>query len=691
MMLAKLDPISITTIREKGLNSIVDWFDQHKQWFYTLGWIYLRNQQQMEELFYRSILKVEKEWPCLKSETPFEMWVTSIFIDNCRELSGDGSLHASEESEQRQDLFKALEPLIEYEKEAVVLTYVQGFSHEEAAQLLQVSAEKIKELLFSGIQSLRKEMGVGSTFNGCKEYQKDYIDYLERTMVRSKKIDFEIHLYHCRACQEDLGTFREVMQTMLNIANKMEGLHVPSSFMENIKARLTEKERQRQQRSKKRKRIGFAFAGVFALLMGIGFFTGAFAYLYYSWTEDNPELRAFLQVGHGQRLNLEEESKGVKIKIKSAIADKFQTLVFYEIEDQNADNQYMLNYDDGTYVKNESEMLSRATHHKYYPPNLKSEENRKEKNIFHGKISLPPITKDKETIKLRITKLHKLTPEASPFNGFMVDWNIGDKSGEWNFEIPVTKQPSIEYKLDGKAVVEGNSVRFDQLTIAPTMTILQFGIHNNQEKKRLEFLNFNHLKLNNKEIKCDLYGSNVMNSPQDVDWTTFQTQFDPLFGEKPKEINVQFKSAHLRFEDKCIIELDKIKKYPHTFEYVGSTISIDKFKVGKPTEMVLSNHEIRNRAYEQLQFNFVDENENTSTSSMEMDSEGVLVDKNGVKYDMNDPTISYEEIDQPRYFLTVQSLRLPENNMIPKKLIIYGYDTMKYFDDVVNIPLKDNK
>lgn len=159
MIPAKIDPISITTIREKGVGSIIDWFELHKQSFYLLGWSYLRNQQQMEELFYRSILKVHKELPRLKSETSFETWVTFIFIHTCRELSNDRSLQVSEESEPRQDLFKALDQLNEYEKEAMVLTYVKGFSHEEVAYLLQFSAEKIKELLFSGIQSLRKEMG----------------------------------------------------------------------------------------------------------------------------------------------------------------------------------------------------------------------------------------------------------------------------------------------------------------------------------------------------------------------------------------------------------------------------------------------------------------------------------------------------------------------------------------------------
>ena len=281
-MIPKIDSISITTIREKGVESIVDWFDQHKQSFYTLGWSYLRNQQQMEELFYRSIIKVHKELPRFKSETSFETWVTSIFIHTCRELSDDRSLQASEESEQHKDLFKALDQLKEYEKEAMVLTYVKGISQEEAAHLLQVSVEKMKELLFSGIQSLRKEMGYGSTFNGCKEYHKDYIDYLERTLDRSKKIDLEKHIYHCQDCQEDLATFQDVMLTLLNLTDRMEDLHVPSDFMENVKDRLAEKEKHRQQKNKKRIRNGTCYCRCFCIINGYRFFyRGVFQPLLY--------------------------------------------------------------------------------------------------------------------------------------------------------------------------------------------------------------------------------------------------------------------------------------------------------------------------------------------------------------------------------------------------------------------------
>lgn len=689
MIPVKVDSKANTSINKKSMDTIVDWFDQHNQSFYILGSSYLPDQRLVEELFYQSIVKVHKELRRFKSETSFETWVSSIFIHICRELSIDKSLQASEDSELRQELFKSLNQLNQNEREAMLLTYVKGFSHQEVAQLLQVSVEKIKELLFSVIQSLRKELDYSSAFNGCKEYHKYYIDYLERDMERSKKIDFEVHIYHCQDCQEDLATFRDVMLTLLNLTDRMKDFLVPTDFMENVKARLAEEEKRRQQKNKKRKKIAIVFAGVFALLIGIGLFTGVFSKLYYTWTEDDKELLAFLQQDLGEKLNLEAESNGVKIKIKGAVADEIQTLVFYEIEHTQEDNQYVMDYHDGISVENEYVIMNRETFPRYYPPDLESEINKEEKNVYHGKISLLPLTEENGTIKLRITKIHKLIREASNQNGFIGYDGMEYETGEWNFEIPVTKEPSIEYTLDKETVVEGIPIRFDKLTIAPTATILQYGISNELQKKRIDALNFDHIEVNNKKVKPDMFGSSF--SHQNMNWNTFQTHFGPLIGEKPKEVNIQYESVHLSFEDKKTIELDSNQEYPQTFDYAGSTISIDKVEAGQPSKVIISNHETKNRAYESFHFNIVGENQD-ETSPMEMSTEGVLVDKNGKEYDLNQNPVVFNEIEQPRYYITVQNIVLRGNKegeeVIPQRLDIYGYNTVEYLEDVVKISLE---
>lgn len=687
MIPVKIDSTSIMTIKEIGTESVIHWFEQHKQSFYTLGRFYLAHQHQIEELFYQAILNVHKEWPRLKQDTSFDMWVTSLFIQICRELSQDHGPQTEEESDPRPELLQALDQLKDDEKEAMILRYVKGFSQEEAAKILQMSVAQVKGRLFSGIRSLREQTESGESFNGCIEYHKDYIDYLERTMERPKRVDFEIHIYHCEKCQEDLATFQDVRLSLLNHTDRMEDVHVPPGFMENVKGRLVERENQRRQKNKKRKKVGVAFASIFTVLMGIGFLTGFFPNLYYTWTEEDEQLRTFLQRDLGQRVNLEAESDGVIVKIKGVVADDIQTLVFYEIEDTNEDNQYFMNYDDGVIVENRYKIMNHETYPKYFPPDLESEVNKREKNVFQGKISLLPLNTDNETIHLKINKLLKVDRESSVANQF---WGYGNnqyQTGEWNFEIPVTKQSSTEYALSGQTQIEGIPVRFENLIVAPTATSLQYSINREQTEKRVDFLNINHLEVNDKIVKVDMFGGVPMNTQQDMNWFTFQAQFDTLIGEIPKEVRVQFTSAYLTYEDDKSIPLDVTQEYPQTFEYAGSTISIDKVEVGMPTTIVLSNREVEDRAYESLQINIVGEDE-SAPISMGMESEGVIVDKNGVIYDPNTTTFSYDEIEQPRHFETVQILRLDDNNMVPKRLDISGYNTTKYLNDVVKISLE---
>jgi hypothetical protein len=312
--------------------------------------------------------------------------------------------------------------------------------------------------------------------------------------------------------------------------------------------------------------------------------------------------------------------------------------------------------------------------------------NKKEKNVYQGKISLSPIKEENGTINLRITKLLELNRVSSESNEFWAYENNQFKTGEWNFEIPVTKQPSVEYALKGHTEIEGIQVRFDQLIIAPTTTTLQYSINQSKPEKRVEFVNFDDLEVNNKIVKADMYGYMPMNSQQDMNWFAFQAQFDSLLGEKPKEVSVKLEFANLTYEEDKSIELDASQVYPQTFEYAGSTISIDKVEVGVPTTIVISNHEVENREYESLHINIVGEDESTPTN-MSMETEGVIVDRNGVKYDMNTP-YSYEEIVQPRHFETVQIIRLDGNNVIPKRLDIYGYNSTKYLNDVVKMSLE---
>lgn len=689
MIPAKIEPALNMPIRKTGVESVTDWFEQHKQSFYILGLAYLQNQSQMEELFYRSIIKVHKELRRFIQDESFKMRVLPIFIQTCREVFNEAGLQAGRELDSRPDFFKALDQLNEGEREAVALTYLNGMSRENAGDLLNVTSEKMDELLFSGMQSLKNRLGYVQSIDGCEMYRKKYIDYLEGAMARPEKIEFEIHVYHCRACQDDLASLQDAILSLKSFAEGTKEFHVPANFMESVKVKLEESDKQREAKTRKRKRIGFIFAGVIALLISFEVITGSFTNLYYAHAEENPELRGFLRQGYGKVLNLEAESDGVKVKIRSVVADDVQTLVFYEVEDTSEDYHYMINIHDGISVENMGEIMKGDTYQRYYPPHLEWEaNNNKEKNVYRGKISLLPLKKENGTIKLKISKLYKLSGLTA--ESVMAAYNnIKIETGEWNFEIPVTKHPSVEYPLNGETEVEGVPVHFEKLTIAPTTTILQYAYPMEQEDKRLEFLRFNKIEVNDKKAKAEKYPNNNF-SNQNMDWISFQANFDSLFGEKPKDVSVKFESAVLTVKDEKTIMLDASQTYPQTFEYAGSTISIDKFEIGKPTTIVISDHEVENRPYDSFWFDVMGDYE-LGAFPAEMHPEGIIVDGKGKKYNY-DEIINYEELEKPRHLTTVNTVRLQSDHngeaAIPNRVELRGYNTTKYLDDVVKIPLK---
>jgi hypothetical protein len=682
MILEKLEPISIAAIQDKGIESVVDWFDRHMEYFYTLGWFYVQNQQQMEELFYRSIVRVHKEWPRYKGDISFKIWVTTIFVQNARELSKDGGLQDSEET--REDLFKAINHLNNDDKEALILTYAASFSLEEASQILGITVDKIKVHLFSGIQSVRNQL-YGNDYHGCEEYHKHYIDYLEKLMDRPAKIEFEMHLYNCPECQADLGSFQEMAMTSLNQVEEMQGLKVPSQLLENVRKRLSEKKENRQKKNKKRKKLALIFASVFAFVMAFGFMTGALPKVYYAWAEDDEQLRSFLQQGLGKRLSLEAESAGVTVKINGVVADDIQTLVFYEIHAMEENKQYFMGFDDGVSVENEQDIMETQSYPRFSIPDAEAGMNKREKNVFYGKVALSPLKEEEGLIKLRITKIQELTNDTALRFGF----TPGEyKTGDWSFEFPATKQPSLEYSVNQQKEIEGVPIRIDKLTIAPTTTILQYAINTEKMEKRIDRIDFRTLEVNKNEVEADMYSSYFMDYQQENDWIAFQTYFDPVHGEKPKEVRAKLKSVYLSVIQPKTIDLGETQQFPQTIKYAGSDISIEKVENGQMTNVVITDNEIKNREYDSLQFDFNDGYADQPIIN-HMESKGVLIDKYGIEYDENKGPVDYEKLEQPRYFVTEQTLGIDGLEKNDMKLKITGYNALKYVKEVWDLaPVK---
>ncbi len=670
--------IAVSTIREKDMKSTYEWFYDRKDSFYKLGWIYFQQQSDLETVFHETIVKIyDEKHP--KQGKEFEPWVTSIFISICRNRVSQKTEQASSRTTELEDeIFRELDQLqIEY-KEAIAFVYLKELTIQEVAHILQVPADTVKNRLLEGIRVLRKKLNSQHFARSCKNYERKFIDYLGKTLEREEKVDLEIHLHSCIDCQRELSSIQD---TIFTLTEAGENVRMPSNFMENIENKLEETKRKRLRSRKKKNIWGMSVAAFFVLMICTGFVTNSYANMYYSWigwTESEDEqLIAYWKKGLGEPLNLVKENNGVKITIKSAIADDIQTLIYYEIEDTTNDRQYTMNMYDGVMVENEFEVLDRSVQERYYPPIFqKNTQDDDEPNVFKGKISLLPIEEDEATIELKITRLQQMFDSIESASTIPYE-EIQFLEGDWTFDIPVKKHEAIVHDLDQEIEVDGIPITLTKLTLAPTATLLDYQFENFQQNRHINTILFKEIRANDRTAKAEVYSMNWL-----------QASFEAIYPYEPDHVEIQFHALDYYQEDRATIKIQD-KELPQTFEYGGSDISIDRITIGNPTQIELTYGLSEEREFESLNIFLLPENEKDPIS-IGGSSEGVLIDREGNQYDIEDYVYNYETVEQPRYFETKHVMEIYDNasdQAIPKNLEIQGYMSSTYLDNIVEISL----
>ncbi|MEI5905566.1 DUF4179 domain-containing protein [Bacillus spongiae] len=683
MIVEQADAILLGNIRKKNMDAIITWFEQRKHLFYNTGFVFLSNTQEMEEAFYQAIVTVHNKVHRQKKDRYLEAWMASIFIKECQSISKDGLENSLLISEPSQSIIHSLSKLESHYKEHIVLAYILGFTLDEVSHILQVSIETVKSRLFTGIHLLQKESS-----ESCTNVQGTFIDYLGKNLPRPEKVELEIHLHTCEGCRHELSAFQD---TILSLSNKTDDITIPDNLIEKVKNKVAETER-RKENLKRKKTKWMVVASSFACLMiFLGFVTNGFTSVYYAWEDwqqqEDELLREYYKSGLGERLNLEKESNGVKVTIKSAIADEFQTLIYYEIEDTTGENQYMMNpYNDGITIENQHKLTNSDLIHQYFINILREKEKNKNKQVYKGTISLSPIVSDQETLEVRVTQLQKVVDDSSIGIGAYAEMDY--TSGDWHFNIPVKKHSSIEHKLDQEVEIDGTPIKFEKLTIAPTITLLEYSLHSGEENMRIQGIQFDRLesKKKNAQFNGDI-SSNLFNG----DRMTAQASFEPLYFDKLHELNVHFFSMQSSTDHFKSFEIDVSEGFPQSFQYLGNNISIERITVGNPTEIIITEEFSESRTYDQLDFEITPENEKNNFRTELSNWEYSYYDKNGNKYEEDEITYDFDTFFKLRFIPTRHEINYTYDNsdesFIPKKLKINRYIQTKYLDDVVNISI----
>ncbi|WP_053070374.1 RNA polymerase sigma factor [Alkalihalobacillus pseudalcaliphilus] len=156
----------IHQIKRNNMNILVTWFKERQTKYYRIGWSYLKNQHDIEDVTHSTILKVYENIRQLKQPDYFETWVTSIFINECKNIyrkrQKEHTQHLQEkekithtEVDLKLDLSRQVEQLDEPYKEVILLKFYSDYSLEEISMIIDIPIGTVKSRIYRGLKKLR--------------------------------------------------------------------------------------------------------------------------------------------------------------------------------------------------------------------------------------------------------------------------------------------------------------------------------------------------------------------------------------------------------------------------------------------------------------------------------------------------------------------------------------------------------
>lgn len=164
----KVKNMFIERIKKKDMNALINWMEEKKDRYYKIGWCYLCNQYDIEDVFQTTIIKgYENIWQ-LKEERYFETWITSIFINECKKIIKNKkrsipfeNIHQANTSYEDHTNFEFIEQLNKLEdihKEVILLKYISGYSQEEISRSLHIPVGTVKSRIYRALKALKNQI-----------------------------------------------------------------------------------------------------------------------------------------------------------------------------------------------------------------------------------------------------------------------------------------------------------------------------------------------------------------------------------------------------------------------------------------------------------------------------------------------------------------------------------------------------
>ncbi|MGE7603436.1 DUF5643 domain-containing protein [Peribacillus sp. NPDC097675] len=522
----------------------------------------------------------------------------------------------------------------------------------------------------------------------CRDVQAHSLDYLEGILDEVRTKEVEEHLQECEGCRMEMNGLQQVT---VSLQSGHDGIVVPEDFMAGVRARIsTTQKGSRKFMSTHRLRVitGMAAALFLLVFMGTAIATNGFESVMDWWKDSTnkqtEQVENYIQQGLGDKVNLVAESNGVKVTITNVVADDIQTLIYYEVEDRKKENKYGINFSEGLKIANQDRDWDKEDDSTFSPATSSMALYTEDDYVYKGRLGAIPMSTDEGVIQLELTKLEKMI--NAPEDGGIPNGNGEFIEGEWQFDIPVKKHPALVYEINKKTNIEGIPVFFDKVTIAPTATILSYRYRNDNDEKNMEYLQMASIESEGTFV-YPIMGSGG-GGGSTAGWNSTEATFESLYFDHPKEIRVHVGPASFFVEDSARFAIDPSVERPQTFEYLGNDISVDSIKVGKPTEVVMSEELQPKRKYETLRYHFYDKDGQGSSGDSR---DGYYRDKEGHTYKASENFHRLNELEQPRFFSTDHQIKLSTDDekepFVPIGIEIEGYSMTTFYDQVIEIPL----
>ncbi|RYI29587.1 DUF4179 domain-containing protein [Bacillus infantis] len=515
----------------------------------------------------------------------------------------------------------------------------------------------------------------------CSEIENLMMDSLEGRLQHEDEKILKGHLENCGKCGAEMIQLQEITAA-LSVRSKE--IDMPEEFMLNVakRVRLSESERKK---SKASMIGGLAAAVCLTLFVGTAAANGGFTTFKDWWqnfsTEESEQEQKYIQSGLGEKLDLEAESGGVKVRITSVAADDIQTLIYYEVENLKNDDLFKPDYD-GIQVMNADEYWGDQDEPSFSPIRSQMNLYSNQKNTFRGKLAVAPMDQPEGTINLKIVQLEKFIEASNRDEG--KENTLETLKGEWSFTVPVVKHPSLEYPLSAKTEADGNPIVFEKLVIAPTATMITYRYQNTHSEKILDYIAIDSIETEKGLVSNQLFGPG--GDISGGGWNTVTASFDSIYGEEPKDIKINLGALQYSVEEPKSIDL-KGKSLPIKAEYKGNSISIDSIEPGKTAQVVLTEELPESRAYEKLQFTI----EGKGRTSSAGNSDGYFIDKDGQRYKADEYFMRTAELSEPRLYTTKHTINLRgdgSREVIPERLEIKGYSYTIFSSKNIKIELE---